>query len=88
VKHAESYINTNTTLCNVQWVRYVEYSIGYHCMFERYVLFHLTIVEPVDIEPLAIRQYTKHYTLLGYKSLTNAVHRRYRIQLQTVPVMS
>jgi len=76
MKHAESYINTNTTLYNVQWVRYFVYSISCHWIFERFVLFYLTIVEPVDIEPLAIRQYTKNYTLSGYMSITNAVHRR------------
>jgi hypothetical protein len=57
-------------------------------MFERFVLFPLTTEETVDIEPLAIRQYIKHHTFSGYRSITNAVHRRYRIQLQTVPVMS
>jgi hypothetical protein len=57
-------------------------------MLERFVLFLLTIVEPLGIEAMAIRQYTKNYTLSGYISTNNAVHRRYRIQLQTVPVMS
>jgi hypothetical protein len=76
MKHAESYKNTNTTLYNVQLVRYVEYSISCYCTFERLAPFHLTIVEPVDIEPLTIRQYTKHYTLSGYRSITNAVHSR------------